>query len=152
MVRYSRNESQTMGRSGSSALDRCSNWLGCKCPLNRVGNCEHLLTRRCCRTMFPPLRGSKIAAKLRVIDKNGSTHLAVPDFQSLMLPLLKFSADGKEHTMQEARDGLAKVMGLSEDDLRERLPSGRQTTYANRVAWAKVYLTQAGVLESPKRG
>ena len=42
-----------------------------------------------------------------------------------MLPLLKFSADGEEHTMQEARDWLAKLMGLSEEDLRERLPSGR---------------------------
>ncbi len=78
--------------------------------------------------------------------------MAVPDFQSLMLPLLKFSGDGKEHTMQEARDRLAKVMGLTEEDLRERLPSGRQTTFSNRVAWAKVYLTQAGVLKSPKRG
>lgn len=69
-----------------------------------------------------------------------------------MLPLLKFSADDEEHTMQEAREGLAKIMGLSEEDLQERLPSGRQSTFANRVAWAKVYLTQAGVLESPKRG
>ncbi|BAU57792.1 Mrr restriction system protein [Halorhodospira halochloris] len=78
--------------------------------------------------------------------------MAVPDFQSLMLPLLKFSADGEEHTMQEAREGLAKIMELSQEDLEERLPSGRQSTFANRVAWAKVYLTQAGVLESPKRG
>jgi restriction system protein len=69
-----------------------------------------------------------------------------------MLPLLKFSADGEEHTMQEAREGLAKIMELSQEDLEERLPSGRQSTFANRVAWAKVYLTQAGVLESPKRG
>lgn len=78
--------------------------------------------------------------------------MAVPDFQSLMLPLLKFSADGKEHSMQEAREGLAEIMGLTQEDLGERLPSGRQSTFANRVAWAKVYLTQAGVLESPKRG
>ncbi|WP_341580822.1 restriction endonuclease [Marinobacter metalliresistant] len=78
--------------------------------------------------------------------------MAVPDFQSLMLPLLKFSADGEEHTMQEAREGLAAKMELSQDDLEEKLPSGRQSTFANRVAWAKVYLTQAGVLESPKRG
>lgn len=78
--------------------------------------------------------------------------MAVPDFQSLMLPLLKFSADGEEHAMQEARDGLAEIMGLSQEDLEKRLPSGRQATFANRVAWAKVYLTQAGVLESPKRG
>ena len=46
--------------------------------------------------------------------------MAVPDFQSLMLPLLKFSADDEEHTMQEAREGLAKIMGLSEEDLQER--------------------------------
>src|SRR5690554_972730 len=69
-----------------------------------------------------------------------------------MLPLLKFSADDEEHTMQEAREGLAAIMGLTQEDLEERLPSGRQSTFANRVAWAKVYLTQAGVLESPKRG
>lgn len=49
--------------------------------------------------------------------------MAVPDFQSLMLPMLKFAADGKEHTMQEARDGLAKTLGLSQSDLEERLPS-----------------------------
>ena len=54
--------------------------------------------------------------------------------------------------MQEAREGLAEIMELSQEDLEERLPSGRQTTFANRVAWAKVYLAQAGVLESPKRG
>ena len=78
--------------------------------------------------------------------------MAVPDFQSLMLPLLKFSADGEEHSMQEAREGLAEVMRLSQEDLEKRLPSGRQYTFANRVAWAKVYLTQAGILESPKRG
>src|SRR5690554_3546684 len=69
-----------------------------------------------------------------------------------MLPLLKFSADDEEHTMQEAREGLAEIMRLTQEDLEERLPSGRQSTFANRVAWAKVYLTQAGVLESPKRG
>lgn len=78
--------------------------------------------------------------------------MAVPDFQTLMLPLLQFSADGKEHTMQDARVGLASIMNLSQEDLEERLPSGRQSTFANRVAWAKVYLTQAGALESPKRG
>ncbi|MDR9468542.1 winged helix-turn-helix domain-containing protein, partial [Marinospirillum sp.] len=78
--------------------------------------------------------------------------MAVPDFQSLMLPLLEWAADGLEHTMQEARASLAKILSLSEKDLQERLPSGRQTTFANRVAWAKVYLTQAGVLASPKRG
>ncbi|AOY57207.1 restriction endonuclease [Desulfococcus multivorans] len=78
--------------------------------------------------------------------------MAVPDFQSLMLPILKFAADGNEHSLQATREALANRLGLSQEDLDERLPSGRQTTFANRVAWAKAYLTQAGVLESPKRG
>lgn len=78
--------------------------------------------------------------------------MAVPDFQSLMLPMLEFAADGKEHSMQVIRDALSNKLNLSPEDLEERLPSGRQTTFANRLAWAKVYLTQAGLLESPKRG
>lgn len=78
--------------------------------------------------------------------------MAVPDFQSLMLPMLELAADGKEHSMQVIRDALSNKLNLSPEDLEERLPSGRQTTFANRLAWAKVYLTQAGLLESPKRG
>lgn len=78
--------------------------------------------------------------------------MAVPDFQSLMLPFLQYSADGIEHSMQEARDALAGTFNLTADELAERLPSGRQTTFSNRVAWAKVYLVQAGLLASPRRG
>lgn len=78
--------------------------------------------------------------------------MGVPDFQSLMLPFLQYAADGEEHSMQEARDALASTFNLTDDELAERLPSGRQTTFANRVAWAKVYLVQAGLLESPRRG
>ena len=78
--------------------------------------------------------------------------MAVPDFQTLMLPLLKFAADGKPHSMLDAREHLAREFSLSESDLKEMLPSGRQTKFGNRVAWAKVYLSQAGLLESPRRG
>ena len=78
--------------------------------------------------------------------------MAIPDFQSIMLPLLQIASDGKEYSMQEARDELAKFFELSEEELEERLPSGLQTTFSNRVAWAKSYLTQADLLESPKRG
>jgi restriction system protein len=78
--------------------------------------------------------------------------LAVPDFQTIMLPMLEFVSDGSERTMQEARQALSVKFQLTPSDLDERLPSGRQTTFANRVAWAKVYLTQAGLLDSPKRG
>ncbi len=76
--------------------------------------------------------------------------MAVPDFQSLMLPLLRFAADG-EHSLAEARDHLAKEFSLSDSELTELLPSGRQTKFSNRVAWAKVYLVQAGLLISSRR-
>jgi len=78
--------------------------------------------------------------------------VAVPDFQSLMLPLLRISADGQEHRLAEARGVLASEFKLSDADREELLPSGRQSKFANRVAWAKVYLAQAGLLLSPRRG
>ncbi|MGH9425921.1 MAG: restriction endonuclease [Terriglobia bacterium] len=78
--------------------------------------------------------------------------MAVPDFQSFFRPLLDFSADGKDHSMQEARDAIAKMMALPEADMKELLPSGMQTKFDNRVAWAKSYFVQAKVLESPRRG
>jgi restriction system protein len=78
--------------------------------------------------------------------------MAVPDFQSLMLPLLRVSADGQEHSLAEARDRLAYEFRLAPDDLEELLPSGRQSKFSNRVAWAKSYLQQAGLVASPRRG
>jgi restriction system protein len=76
----------------------------------------------------------------------------VPDFQSLMLPLLRIAGDGKEHSLAEARPQLGDELGLTQAEQDERLPSGRQSRFANRVAWAKVYLAQAGLLLSPRRG
>ncbi|MBX3728133.1 MAG: restriction endonuclease [Candidatus Sumerlaeia bacterium] len=78
--------------------------------------------------------------------------MAVPDFQSLMLPLLKLASDGGEHTLGEARERLAEQFQLTAAERAEMLPSGRQRTYDNRVAWAKSYLQQAGLVESPRRG
>lgn len=78
--------------------------------------------------------------------------MGVPDFQSLMLPLLRIAADGRAHSLAEARDNLAAAFKLSDADLKELLPSGRQPKFANRVAWAKSYLQQAGLLPSPRRG
>ena len=68
-----------------------------------------------------------------------------------MLPLLQFAADGKEHNLAEARDPLIRVFGLTESDLKELLSSG-QSTFGNRVAWAKTYLSQAGLLVTTRRG
>jgi restriction system protein len=61
--------------------------------------------------------------------------------------LLDVAADGKEHSMKEARDVIAKRMNIADADLREMLPSGTQTKYDNRVAWAKSYFVQANVFE-----
>ena len=78
--------------------------------------------------------------------------MAVPDFQSFFRPLLEFAADGKEHSIAEARAALKQIMDISEEDLQELLPSGRQTKFDNRVAWAKSYSVQAKILDAPKRG
>jgi len=77
--------------------------------------------------------------------------LAVPDFQSFFLPLLKYSSDGEMHSTKEAYAAMADHFSLNKEDLQEMLPSGKQTTYKNRVAWARVYLSKALLLESPKR-
>ena len=78
--------------------------------------------------------------------------MAIPDFQTIMRPLLELASDGKEHSLSEAREKLARNFGLTEEDKKALLPSGKQATFTNRVAWARVYLGQAGVLESPRRG
>jgi restriction system protein len=77
--------------------------------------------------------------------------MAVPDFQSMMLPLVQIAADGHEHTMAEALDTLAAGFKLSEADLAERLPSGLQRTFVNRANWAATYLRKAVVIESTGR-
>lgn len=52
--------------------------------------------------------------------------MAVPDFQSLMLPLLRFAGDGKEHSLSEAREFLAGELGLTQAEQDELLPSRRK--------------------------
>jgi restriction system protein len=77
--------------------------------------------------------------------------MPIPDFQSVMLPLLQHSADGAEHTLPETEDFLAQYFKLSESDRSELLSSGRQSRFGNRVGWAKQHLMKAGLLESPRR-
>ena len=68
-----------------------------------------------------------------------------------MLPVLKVLADGNERTPAEVRAPIAAEFQMSEADLEALLPSGRQSTFNNRVAWALGYLKQAKLLESPRR-
>ena len=78
--------------------------------------------------------------------------MPVPDFQSIMLPLLRLAGDGKEHVLADARSRLGSELKLTQAELDELLPSGRQSRFANRVTWARVYLERGGLLESPQRG
>lgn len=78
--------------------------------------------------------------------------MPIPDFQSLMLPLLSLAGDDQIHALGDARTHLATHFSLTPEDIEELLPSGKQRRFDNRVAWAKVYLEQAGLLNSPKRG
>ncbi len=77
--------------------------------------------------------------------------MAVPDYQSLMLPLLKITSDGKEHSLNEAIEKLAQQLGLSENDRKEMLPSGTQRKFDNRVSWARTYMQKAMLLSSTGR-
>ena len=77
--------------------------------------------------------------------------MPVPDFQTIMLPLLQQFGDGNEHSIHEVLDNLTQVFSLSEQELNEMLPSGKQTTFYNRVGWARTYLTKSGLLEMPRR-
>lgn len=77
--------------------------------------------------------------------------MAVPDFQTIMRPLLDLHADGDEHEIATTRGEVADFFDLTPDDLAERIPSGRVTTLQNRVGWATTYLLRAGLLERPRR-
>lgn len=72
--------------------------------------------------------------------------MPVPDFQSMMLPLLELTADNQPHSVSEAYEVLAHRLGLAAGDLEEMLPSGRQSRFKNRVQWAKTHLSKAGCI------
>lgn len=76
--------------------------------------------------------------------------MAVPDYQTLMLPVLKVAAEG-EQRISDVVGRLAEDFVLSPEERSQLLPSGRQTTFANRVHWAKSFLAKAGLVESTRR-
>src|ERR1700730_2404893 len=77
--------------------------------------------------------------------------MPVPDFQSLMLPLMKITSDGNEHSTSEVIEMLAQQFGLDDNDRDEMLPSGKQRKFDNRVNWTKTYLQKALLLSSTGR-
>ncbi len=87
------------------------------------------------------------------LGRNGKegTQVAIPDYQSVMLPLLQFAGDKQEHSLRETIDALADAFGLSPEERKELLPSGQQQVFDNRVGWARTYLTKACLLQKTRR-
>lgn len=77
--------------------------------------------------------------------------MPIPDYQSIMLPLLRLAADEQEHSLREAIDTLSIKFALTDEEREEILPSGKQAVFDNRVGWARTYLKKAGLVESPRR-
>lgn len=92
------------------------------------------------------------AAKTNTAIGMGGDRMPIPDFQSMMLPLLKSAADKREHHVQEPMEKLADVFQLSDDERKELLPSGADLVFNNRIRWARFYLGKAGLVESTRRG
>lgn len=78
--------------------------------------------------------------------------MAIPDYQSVMSPLLRFLADKKERNLTEAVEAIADHFRLSDEERKLQLASGQQTVIRNRTGWARTYLKKAGLLESTRRG
>ncbi|MBC6937941.1 MAG: hypothetical protein DWB42_19230 [Chloroflexi bacterium] len=78
--------------------------------------------------------------------------MPIPDFQTLMLPVLQIAGDGQPHSTGEVIEIIASHFGLSDEDRKELLPSGGQFRLDNRIHWSLTYLKQAGLLESAGRG
>ena len=78
--------------------------------------------------------------------------MTIPDFQAIMLPLLQYASDGKEHSLRDAITYLADIFNLIDEERKELLASGQQAVFDNRVGWARTYLKKADLLVSPKRG
>jgi len=77
--------------------------------------------------------------------------MAIPDYQSIFLPLLKLAAKS-DINRKDADKALTAEFGLSEEDHGKLLASGKQRVFDNRIHWAATYLVKAGLLIRPKRG
>ena len=78
--------------------------------------------------------------------------MALPDYQSLMLPCLRALEHEAELPLRDTRVRVAETERLTPEDTREMLGSGQQTAFANRVGWAMTYMVHAGLVERVRRG
>ena len=78
--------------------------------------------------------------------------MAIPDFQTLMRPVLVAVDGGQPKSAAQIRDIVAPALGVSDEDRQVMLPSGNEPTFTNRVKWAVKHLTEAGLILRPERG
>ena len=78
--------------------------------------------------------------------------MAIPDYQTCMLPFLRFLGDSKEHSLRDAEESLSEHFNLSPTERAELLPSGQQGIFKNRIGWARTFLKKACLVDAPKRG
>jgi restriction system protein len=78
--------------------------------------------------------------------------MPIPNYQALLFPVLRLAAQGGEHKFSTTVESLADEFALSVSERTELLASGAQTVFSSRVGWARTYLKQAGLLDSPRRG
>ena len=78
--------------------------------------------------------------------------MAIPDYQTLMLPLLQSVRDGQDHTLKAVEAAVGQQFALTDDEYRVLLPSGGAPLFYNRIAWAKTHLKKAGLVAQSKRG
>jgi restriction system protein len=77
--------------------------------------------------------------------------MSVPDFQSFFYPTLLMSKDGKEYSLNDLRDFLTAYFNLTAEEKSERVPSGAQTKFDNRIYWTKSYFSKAKLIDNTKR-
>lgn len=75
----------------------------------------------------------------------------IPDYQTLMLPLLQYLADGQQRKVKEIVEHLAAVFQLTPEERVQTIPSGYKPLFYYRVSWAKQYLKEAGLIAVPIR-
>jgi restriction system protein len=78
--------------------------------------------------------------------------MPIPVFQQITLPLLQLLEDKQEHSLRQIIDSLISQFNVTQEELHELLPSGKQAIFDNRVGWARTYLKKAGLIESTRRG
>ena len=77
--------------------------------------------------------------------------MSIPKYYELYCPFLAAIHDGNTHALKDIRLVVAERMCLSDDDLTERIPSGRQCVFDNRLGWARTYLKKAGLIDAPQK-